>query len=127
MDIREVLAINLRKSRQGQRLSQEELAHRARIDRTYLSSIERRVYGATIDVVDRLARVLGLEAADLLRKPARTTRAGGAVSSAKHTEKTSRDADKATDHPDRNSRAIKSSKGGAEGPEKSQRRKLRAS
>ncbi|MGJ0454307.1 MAG: helix-turn-helix domain-containing protein [Methylocystis sp.] len=71
MDIREVLAINLRKSRQAQHLSQEELAHQAEIDRTYISSIERRVYAASIDVVDRLARVLGIEAADLLRKPTR--------------------------------------------------------
>jgi hypothetical protein len=35
MDIREVLALNLRKLRQVKGLSQEEPAHRARIDRTY--------------------------------------------------------------------------------------------
>jgi transcriptional regulator with XRE-family HTH domain len=97
MDIREVLAINLRKSRQGQRLSQEELAHRARIDRTYISSIERRVYGATIDVVDRLARVLGLEAADLLRKPARAARPASAKPSAKAEESASGEGDRVGD------------------------------
>jgi len=70
MDIREVLALNLRKYRRAQRVSQEEVAHRAEIDRTYISSIERRVYAASIDVVDRLARALGVEAADLLRRPA---------------------------------------------------------
>lgn len=64
-----MLALNLRKHRQAQGLSQEELAHRAEIDRTYISALERRVYAAGIDVVDRLARVLGLEAADLLRRP----------------------------------------------------------
>lgn len=69
MEIREVLALNLRKHRRLQGLSQEELAHRAEIDRTYISSLERCVYAAGIDVVDRLARVLGIEAADLLRKP----------------------------------------------------------
>lgn len=69
MDIREVLALNLKKNRQAQGLSQEELAHRAEIDRTYISSLERCVYAAGIDVVDRLARVLGMEAADLLRRP----------------------------------------------------------
>lgn len=93
MDIREVLAINLRKCRQARRLSQEELAHRAEIDRTYISSIERRIYAASIDVVDRLARELGLEAADLLRKPTRVARAAGAASSAKG-EGVSVDADK---------------------------------
>ena len=69
MEIREVLALNLRKLRQAQGLSQEELAHRAQIDRTYISALERSVYSAGIDVVDRLARALGVEAADLLRSP----------------------------------------------------------
>jgi transcriptional regulator with XRE-family HTH domain len=59
MEIREVLALNLRKFRQAQGLSQLELAHRAEIDRTYVSALERSVYAAGIDVVDRLARVLG--------------------------------------------------------------------
>ena len=71
MEIREVLARNLRKLRQARRLSQEELAYRAEIDRTYVSALERCVYAASVDVVDRLAHVLGVEAADLLRKPTR--------------------------------------------------------
>jgi transcriptional regulator with XRE-family HTH domain len=70
MDIREILAINLRKLRQARGLSQEELAHRAEIDRTYISALERSVYAAGIDVVDRLAQALGVEAADLLIRPA---------------------------------------------------------
>jgi transcriptional regulator with XRE-family HTH domain len=69
MEIREVFARNLRKQRQMMKLSQEELAHRAEIDRTYVSALERSIYGASIDVVDRLARELGVEAADLLRRP----------------------------------------------------------
>jgi transcriptional regulator with XRE-family HTH domain len=70
MDIRGVLAVNLRKLRQARGLSQEELAHRAEIDRTYISALERSVYAAGIDVVDRLAQALGVEAADLLTRPA---------------------------------------------------------
>ena len=70
MDIREILAINLRKLRRARGFSQEELAHRAEIDRTYISALERSVYAAGIDVVDRLARALGVEAADLLTRPA---------------------------------------------------------
>jgi transcriptional regulator with XRE-family HTH domain len=83
MEIREVLALNLRKFRQAKGVSQEELADRAKIDRTYVSAIERSVYSATIDVVDRLARGLGIEAADLLRRPStprtvgRKERSGG--------------------------------------------------
>lgn len=48
-------------------MSQEELAHRADIDRTYISSLERCVYSASIDIVDRLAGVLGIEAWELLQ------------------------------------------------------------
>jgi len=69
MEIREVLAHNLRACRQARGLSQEELAHRADIDRTYVSALERSVYAASIDVVDRLARVLDVEVSDLLRRP----------------------------------------------------------
>jgi transcriptional regulator with XRE-family HTH domain len=69
MRLREILALNLRKLRHAQGLSQEELADRAEIDRTYVSALERSVYAAGIDVVERLAHALGVEAADLLRAP----------------------------------------------------------
>lgn len=74
MGIREVLALNLKALRRVRGMSQEDLAHRAEIDRTYVSALERSVYAASIDVVDRLARVLGVEAADLLRKPGSSRR-----------------------------------------------------
>jgi transcriptional regulator with XRE-family HTH domain len=66
MDIRAVFAGNLRQIRLDRKLSQEELAHRANLDRTYISSLERKVYGASIDVVADLAAVLGVAPADLL-------------------------------------------------------------
>jgi transcriptional regulator with XRE-family HTH domain len=72
MDIREILALNLRKLRQARGISQEELAHRAEIDRTYISALERSVYAASIDVLDRIARVLNVDASDLLKRPAPT-------------------------------------------------------
>ncbi|TPW27711.1 helix-turn-helix domain-containing protein [Pararhizobium mangrovi] len=72
MEIREALAFNLKKLRQEKGLSQEELAHRAGIDRTYISSLERCVYNASIDVVDRLATELGVEASDLIVRPDQT-------------------------------------------------------
>jgi transcriptional regulator with XRE-family HTH domain len=68
MEIREVLANNLRALRQARRMSQETLAHEADIDRTYISSIERAVYATSIDVLDRLAKALGVEASDLLSR-----------------------------------------------------------
>ena len=69
MDIREVFARNLRRYRRAARLSQEELAHRSDLDRTYISSLERSVYAASIDVVDRLAAAHEIQAADLLVRP----------------------------------------------------------
>jgi transcriptional regulator with XRE-family HTH domain len=71
MEIREIFARNLRTLRQAKGLSQEELAHRAGIDRTYISALERNVYNASIDVVDRLAEALGVEAAELLKRSVR--------------------------------------------------------
>jgi len=68
MDIREVFARNLRKARQERQLSQEALAHEAGVDRTYISALERGVYSATIDMADKLATVLGVEASALLQR-----------------------------------------------------------
>jgi transcriptional regulator with XRE-family HTH domain len=75
MDIREVFARNLRRHRQSKGLSQEALAHEAGIDRTYISALERSQYSASISTVDKLTTILGVEAADLLKRPAKTTRA----------------------------------------------------
>lgn len=66
MNIREIFALNLRTLRNARGLSQEELAHRANIHRTYISSLERCVYSPTIDMVDGIAQILGVEAFELL-------------------------------------------------------------
>ncbi|MFN3501005.1 MAG: helix-turn-helix domain-containing protein [Allorhizobium sp.] len=67
MGIRELFAKNLRKSRQAKGLSQEELAHLADVDRTYVSSLERAVYSPTIEVLEKLARALEIEPEDLIK------------------------------------------------------------
>ncbi len=72
--IREIFALNLRLARRAAGVSQEELADRAGLDRTYVSSMERCVYAASIDVVDRVAVALEVQAADLLRDPGGTTK-----------------------------------------------------
>lgn len=69
MTLRATFAHNLRKWRRERNLSQEELAHRAEIDRTYVSALERCVYAASVDVIERLARELSVEPAELLRPP----------------------------------------------------------
>jgi transcriptional regulator with XRE-family HTH domain len=72
MDIREVFARNLRKARNEMGLSQEKLAYEADVDRTYVSALERSEYSATIDMVDKLAKALGIEASALLQRPTRS-------------------------------------------------------
>ncbi|THD60837.1 MAG: XRE family transcriptional regulator [Phenylobacterium sp.] len=66
MESREILAANLKRLRKAKGLSQEELAHRVGIDRTYVSALERKVYAASIDLVDRLAKALDEEPRALL-------------------------------------------------------------
>ena len=68
MDIREVLAINVRRFRLARGWSQEELAARTSIDRTYVSSIERRRYAASVDKLQELARALKVSEAELLAR-----------------------------------------------------------
>lgn len=70
MRLREILAQNLKRHRLAAGLSQEELAHQADIDRTYVSSLERGRYAATVDMLERLAAELGVDPADLLRSKA---------------------------------------------------------
>ncbi len=69
MKLRDVFAENLKRARRSKGLSQEELAHRADLDRTYISSLERSVYAASLDVVERLALELASDPSDLLRRP----------------------------------------------------------
>lgn len=76
MEIRNVLAFNLRTLRRKAGLSQEDLADRAGLDRTYISSLERQVYAASIDTLDKIAGALGVEAFELLVSPQRDGRPG---------------------------------------------------
>jgi transcriptional regulator with XRE-family HTH domain len=69
MESREILAANRKRPRKAKGLSQEELAHRVGIDRTYVSALERKVYAASIDLIDRLAEALGEEPQALLSPP----------------------------------------------------------
>jgi transcriptional regulator with XRE-family HTH domain len=67
MELRQILGRNIRRFRKQQNLSQEELAYRASVDRTYVSALERGVYSASVDVLDRVARALGVSAWELLK------------------------------------------------------------
>ncbi len=65
-EISGILARNIKAARKQLRLSQEELAARAGIDRTYVSGVERQVRNPTISVVAKFAEALETTTADLL-------------------------------------------------------------
>jgi transcriptional regulator with XRE-family HTH domain len=65
-NVRAILARNIKAARKRLNLSQEELADRAEIDRTYVSGIERQVRNPTITIVAKFAQALETTTAGLL-------------------------------------------------------------
>ena len=57
MTLRQIFATNLRRVRVERELSQEALADLAGVDRTYVSALERQVYSASLDTIEKLADV----------------------------------------------------------------------
>jgi transcriptional regulator with XRE-family HTH domain len=62
----EVLGRRVNSLRVGQDMSQEELADRASLDRTYVSGIERALRNPTLLVLLRLSRALGTSLDELI-------------------------------------------------------------
>jgi transcriptional regulator with XRE-family HTH domain len=70
MSLRGILARNLRRLRAERGLSQEELAHRAGVNRNYVGMIEREENAATVDTMEQLAAALDVDATDLIEPDA---------------------------------------------------------
>ncbi len=60
------LAEVIRRHRTVAGISQEELADRASLHRTYISLVERSRRNLTVDALDRIARGLGISASRLM-------------------------------------------------------------
>jgi transcriptional regulator with XRE-family HTH domain len=58
----------LREARLKAELTQEELALRAGVDRTFISILERGLQSPTVDMLIRLARAMDIRASDILRR-----------------------------------------------------------
>ncbi len=65
-DLPETFARNLRRLRMEQGLTQEELAARAGMHRTFIGAVERGDRNASLRTVQRLADALGVEPQVLL-------------------------------------------------------------
>ncbi len=65
VDIKKKFGNKLRQIRKQKKISQEELAFRAKLHRTYVSDVERGSRNISIENVEKIAKALGVNAADL--------------------------------------------------------------
>jgi transcriptional regulator with XRE-family HTH domain len=70
MDLKEVMAVNLRRLRHAKGMTQEELAERAGLSARYVGGIERADVSASVTVLGRIAEALEVEATELVRAAA---------------------------------------------------------
>ncbi|MBZ9791661.1 helix-turn-helix domain-containing protein [Rhizobium sp. 3T7] len=68
MDLKEVMARNLRRARHDKKLTQEELADRAGLSMRYIGAIERGDVSASVTVLGQIADALEIEPGELLKK-----------------------------------------------------------
>ena len=66
--IRKSLSINIRSLRTQAGLSQEQLALRADVDRTYVSQIERAIGNPSLLVLSKLAAILDVDLLSLFKE-----------------------------------------------------------
>ncbi|MDK4680473.1 helix-turn-helix domain-containing protein [Kingella negevensis] len=71
-DLRDILAYNIRLFRVNKGWSQEELARQCGLDRTYVSSVERKRWNIALSNIEKIAIALEVEPYQLLLSP--TTR-----------------------------------------------------
>ncbi|SHI05144.1 helix-turn-helix domain-containing protein [Bradyrhizobium erythrophlei] len=72
MDLRQLFATNLRRLRHERRVSQEQLAHDAEVDRAYLSRVERAATYVGLEIIEKLATILEVDPAEFFRRPSRS-------------------------------------------------------
>jgi transcriptional regulator with XRE-family HTH domain len=63
---KQILASNLRRERERLKISQELLAERAGLHRTYVGAVERAERNISIDNIEKLAAALGRTIPELL-------------------------------------------------------------
>lgn len=66
MDLKEIVAANLRRTRAAKQLTQEELAGRAEVSMRYIGAMERGATSASITVLGKIADALEVEPAELV-------------------------------------------------------------
>ncbi len=67
-NIKTILAENIRDYRRSKKLSQEQLADKCGLHRTYVGSVERGERNVTLSTLEVLAKALGVSVPELLSK-----------------------------------------------------------
>lgn len=75
MDVRALVALNLRRLRTGRGWSQEAVGARASLEPTYVSRVERGQENVTVQTLGKLAVVLEVHVSELLAPAAPDTQA----------------------------------------------------
>jgi len=68
MDIKKSFGKIVRTRRRALDMSQEDLGEKAELNRGYISDIERGLRNPSLEVIDRIARALGMDLAELFAK-----------------------------------------------------------
>jgi len=74
MDLKEIMALNLRRIRHDKDLTQEELADLVGLSARYVGKIERANVSASVTILGRLAESLGVDPCELIRPLTRSRR-----------------------------------------------------
>ncbi|UVK55351.1 helix-turn-helix domain-containing protein [Mesorhizobium sp. AR02] len=69
MDVRQLVAWNLRRLRVANNISQDELALRAEVESAYVGHLERATKNPTIETLERLADALKAPISELFVEP----------------------------------------------------------
>ncbi|KAA3517805.1 helix-turn-helix transcriptional regulator [Neorhizobium galegae] len=68
MDLKEAMAVNLRRIRHEKNLTQEDLSEQAGLSMRYVGAIERGKVSASVTVLGRIADALGVDPCELLQR-----------------------------------------------------------
>ena len=76
MDLKEIMAVNMRRLRHDQDVTQEELAARSGLSMRYVGSIERAQVSASVSVLGRIASALKVDPCELIKSAGRSGSGG---------------------------------------------------
>lgn len=71
MEARKRVGVNIQRLRRDADLSQEELGDRADVHQTYLSQVEGGKRNPSVDILERIAKALKVDIAELFGRPSK--------------------------------------------------------